>query len=352
MSFIRDKHLGFDSEHVVVIDGGGWGVGLDQTEMKRILSVYQQKAEQHPELLNAALTSMSFGKGDLWGTGFEYEGQKITCRMYTIDYNYARTLGMKIIRGRGFSPDFPGDEEESVMVNETLVNIFGWQDPIGKTIPADNDMLPGKIIGVFADSHLRSMHYKVKPAVFYLKRINGSLRYILVRIAPERFRDALRLLEETWRQAVPNRPFVYSFLDEDIERVFREDERWADISRSAAVFAVFIACLGAFGLTSLAVARRTKEVGIRKVLGASEARITILLSRDFSILVLLANIIAWPAALFLLRQWLQDFAYRIEINLKFFGLGAVLTLIIALAAVSVQVIKAARANPVESLRYE
>jgi putative ABC transport system permease protein len=352
MQFMRTKNLGFNADHLVVIDAGGGGTGLNEAECRRVLSVYRQAVSQQRDLLSATMTSMSFGQENTWGTSFEFENRNISCRMYSIDYDYAQTLGMRIVQGREFSPDFPGDLENSVMVNESLVRVLGWEDPIGRAIPGDNDMLPGKIIGVFADSHLRSLHYEVRPAVFHLKVINGSFRYLLIRIAAENVPETLDLLENIWKVTVPNRPFLFSFLDEDVDRVFKEDKRWVDISRYSALFAILIACLGAFSLTSLALARRTKEVGVRKVLGASVIRIALLLTKDLFLLVLFANAIAWPSAYLLLRIWLQDFAYRTTISIELFLLGAVLTVLIALATISIQVLKAANADPVDSLRYE
>jgi len=162
----------------------------------------------------------------------------------------------------------------------------------------------------------------------------------------------MQLLRETCSQVAPDLPFAYSFLDEDVERQYREDERWGKVVRYSALFAIAISCLGAFGLTSLAVARRTKEIGIRKVLGASVPSIVLLLSKEFTYLVLAANLIAWPVAYFAMRRWLENFAYRIELGVGVFVLGGVLALLIAWVTVSVQAIRAARANPVEALRYE
>lgn len=352
MQFMRKKNLGFNADHLMVMDAGGGGTGLNEAECRRVLSVYRQAVSQQRDLLSATMTSMSFGRRDSWGTGFEFQNKSFSCRMYSIDYDYAKTLGMRIVQGREFSPDFPGDRENSVVVNESLVRVFGWEDPIGQTIPVDNDMLSGKIIGVFADSHLRSLHYEVVPAVFHLKVINGSFRFILIRLSSENVPETLNLLEDIWKRMVPERPFLFSFLDEDVDRVFKEDERWVDISRYSALFAILIACLGAFSLTSLALARRTKEVGVRKVLGASVIRIALLLTRDLFTLILFANAIAWPLAYFLLRVWLQDFAYRTTLSIEVFLLGAFLTFLIAMATISIQVLKAAKSDPVNSLRYE
>ena len=352
MQYMRERNLGFNADQVLVIDAGGWSTGLSEMEMRRVLGIYRQAAAERQEVVSATMTSMSFGQENLWGTGFEYEGKEILCRMYSIDYDYVKTLGMSLVTGREFSPQFPSDTNESVIVNERLVKTFGWDDPIGMTIPSDNDMLPGKIIGVLKDAHLRSLHYEVEPAVYHLKKINGSFRYIMIRITSRDLLSTMKLLQDIWKQTAPDRPFIYSFLDEDVDRVFKEDGRWADITQYSALFAIFVACLGAFGLISLAVARRTKEVGIRKVLGASEINIAVLLSRDFFKLVLFSNCIAWPLAFLLLRSWLQDFAYRISLGLGFFILGSLLTFLIVFASISIQVIRASRSDPIDSLHYE
>lgn len=352
MDYMRGRHLGFNADQVVVIDGGGWLTGLKEPEMRRVLAQYRQAVDRYPGLLSATMSTMCFGREDLWGTSMQHKDREIICRMYAVDYDYTGTLQMRLVKGREFSPEFPGDRDNSVIINERLMQLLGWDDPIGKVIPTDNKSLSGKIIGVFEDSHLRSFHYEVEPAVFHLKRMNGTFRYIFVRTRPGNLPGNLNLLRETWKEAVPYRPFIYSFLDEEVDRVFKEDGRWAGISRYAAVFAILIACLGAFGLISLAVARRTKEVGIRKVFGASQRNIAVLLAGNFSKLLLIGCLIAWPLAFFLLRRWLQDFAYRITLGPFPFIFGSILAFLIALASISIRVFKAARANPVDSLRCE
>ena len=269
-----------------------------------------------------------------------------------MDYDYLETLGMNLVQGREFSREFVSDRDDSMMINERMVQALGFENPVGQRIVSDNDSIFGKIIGVIEDSHLRSLHYDVEPAVYHLKKNNGSYRYFLLRISSENFAGTLKKIRDIWKQAAPNRPFVFSFLDEEVDRVFKEDQRWADIAQYSALFAILIACMGAFGLISLAVSRRTKEVSIRKVLGATELRIAGLLSGDFSKLVLLANVAAWPLAYIILHKWLADFAYRVDLSPAYFVLGAVLTFLLTSGAISLQIIRAARANPVESLRVE
>ena len=352
MRHLRNINLGFKGEQVVVIDGGGSSVGLKEGEIRQVLALYRQRALHDENLLSVTMSSMSFGRGNYWGTGLYIEDRRYPCRVYSVDFDYLQTLGIPLLQGRDFSRDFPGDVTGSILVNETLVNTVGWEDPIGMSIPSQNDQLQGRVIGVVKDTYLRSMHDELAPAVYHLKAVNGSYRYIFIRIRPNEIPMIIDDLRTIWREAVPYRPFIFSFLDDDVDRIFREDERWVEVARFSSLIAVFIACMGAFGLTSLTVVRRTKEVGIRKVLGASVPIILRLLTKEFLFLVLLANTIAWPAAWFFLQDWLQDFVYRIGLGPGMFLLGAVLTLLIVLFTVSIQVLRVARANPVESLRYE
>ena len=377
LAHMRTMDLGFNAQQVVVIDpsgrGGGmdepWGAGEEERkrikeERRRLLEVYRQVGEQHPGIVSVSMASVSFGKGGYFGTSWwdKSLGQTTAAlrtltgvRNYVVDYDYLGTLEMELMAGRDFSPDFPTDEEESILVNEMLVRkIFDGSDPLGKEIPySDREAnLRGRIIGVVRDSHIKPLQQDLEPAVFKLRSGNGWLRYLLVRIRPDDIRGTMALLTETWQKVAPDRPFVYSFLDKDVERTFREDERWAKIIRYAALFAIFVACLGAFGLTSLAVARRTREIGIRKVMGASVPRIVALLSRELTWLVVVANVLAWPLAYVIMSEWLQNFAFRIDQGTGAFVLGGSLALAIVWLAMGLQAVKAALPNPVEALRYE
>jgi putative ABC transport system permease protein len=349
LAFLRKMNLGFNAEQVMVID-----IGERHAEGGRILAAYRQFAAQQPRILSLSMANMSFGTRDYFGTVLSEQAEpKTSILTYTVDYDYLKTLEMALIAGRDFSPDFPTDEKEALLVNESLVEFLHLDDPVGKEIPFDNDSIFwGRIIGVVRDSHVKPLHDRLGPALFRLRSGNGWLRYILVRIAAEDIPGTLASLKDTWYQTVPDQPFAFSFLDEDVDRTFREDERWMAITRYSALVAIFVACLGVFGLTSLTVARRTKEIGIRKVLGASVPSIVMLLSKEFTYLVLAANLIAWPLAWYAMNRWLQSFAYRIELGPEVFVLGGVLALLIAWLTVSCQAIRAARANPVEALRYE
>jgi putative ABC transport system permease protein len=352
MRHMRKKNLGFDPQQVVVIDGGGRWVGMDETAMRRVLAEYRKAADQYQEIESATMTSMLFVSQSQWGTGFDVDGKEIPIRMYAVDYDYIRTIGACMVQGREFSRDFPGDAQNSVMVNQRLVRAMGWEDPIGQSFPAEREDLSGQVIGVVGDMHLKSLHNEIMPAVFHLQARNGFYRYILIRGQTEDWRRTLEHIRSIWRNAAPGRPFQYKFLDDEVDRIFREDQRWADLTLYASVFAVLIACMGAFGLISLALTRRTKEIGIRKVLGASEGSILTLMTKDFLVLIAAATAVSYPITYFLLQGWLQNFAYRIKLSFLPFVIGMLITTSVIMGSILFKIIKTARANPVEALRYE
>jgi len=352
MRHMRKKNLGFDPRQVVVIDGGGTWIGMDETAMRRVLAAYREAATQSQEIESVTMASMLFVSPGQWGTGFDVDGKEILIRMYAVDYDYIRTIGARMVRGREFSRDFPGDAPNSVMVNQRLVDAVGWEEPIGQSFPAEREDLAGKVIGVIGDMHLKSLHHEILPAVFHLQARNGPYRYILIRGETEDWGGTLEHIRSIWKNAAPGRPFQYKFLDDEVDRVFREDQRWADLALYASVFAVLIACMGAFGLISMALTRRTKEIGIRKVLGASEGSILTLMTKDFLVLIATATAVSFPITYFLLQRWLQNFAYRIELSLLPFVIGTLITTSVIMGSILFKIIKTARTNPVEALRYE
>jgi putative ABC transport system permease protein len=238
------------------------------------------------------------------------------------------------------------------LVNQTAVKAFGWDDPIGKQLPAG--LQQARVVGVVEDFHFYPLHRRIEPLVLHMPRHDhlSSMYEIAVRIQGGDIPVTLSLLEQTWRRVSGGMPFDYHFLDQRVAEQYAAEKRWMSIVKYSSMFSLLIACLGLFGLTSLAVAKRTKEVGIRKVLGASAARIVRMFASDFFKLVLVANAIAWPVAYLVMNRWLQSFTYRAGITLTTFILTAILSLSIALLTIGIQAIKAALTNPVESLRYE
>jgi len=350
LKYMRNKSLGFDKEKVLVVhimdDSIRQSLDSIRAELKRIPGVLYFTASsavpgEYPDYLPCIPEGYS-------------EKQTQIMERINVDHDFIPTLGMEIAAGRNFSTEFKTDREEALIINETAAKKFGWENPIGKTIssPGEHPLEWEKrrIIGVVKDFHLASLHKAIAP--LFISNTPGYLNSIAIRIRPENSKHTISLLREKWREIDPDRPLDYYFLDDSLDRQYQAEERLSDIVASFAVLAIFIACLGLFGMASFTAEQRTKEIGIRKVLGASVPGVVTLLSKDFLKIVVIANVIAWPMAYFVMKKWLQGFAYRTNIELGVFILTGFLALAIALITVSYQAIRAALANPVDSLRYE
>ncbi len=349
--FVSHKDLGFEKEQIVVIPTRAGFQNVESGD--RIFNFMKNELAGHPNIVAVTAMSFSFARG-LSSTGVEKDGKTVKVFHYRLDYDLITTLGMQLTAGRNFSREISTDAQ-AVIVNESFVKEFELTLPVvgqaftkfeSRAVPANP-----AIIGVVKDFHFQSLRNAIEPAVLYV-RPSMPLSHILVKIAPREIAISLSLIEQKWKLANPTQPFDFSFLDADIDRQYRAEKRMETIVTYAAVFAIFISCLGLFGLASFAAEQRTKEIGIRKVFGASVANLIDLLSQDFLRLVLIANFIAWPVAYFVMAKWLGNFAYRIEIAWWMFALTGGLALLIALLTVSTQAIKAALTNPVEALRYE
>ncbi len=285
---------------------------------------------------------------EVW-PGDERESGKRRMKIGVVDYDFFEALGIEIVAGRTFSKSFGTDIKAGFVLNESAVREFGWDTAVGKKLgTAWNDM-QGTVIGVVKDFHFESLHQKIEPVVFFMESFHN---YILVRIGPARYAETLSFLREEWQKSAPHRPFEYFFLDEEFDKLYKSEEKLGKLFGYFSMLAIVIAGLGLFGLASFSAEQRTKEIGIRKVLGANVAGIVSLLSKEFVKLVIIANLVAWPVAYFAMQRWLENFAYRIELGFGTFFLAAALALIIALLTVSYHALKAALANPVDSLRYE
>ena len=258
-------------------------------------------------------------------------------------------MGMEVVAGRAFSTDYPTDATSAFMVNESAVRHFGWAAPIGKSIVWDRAKR-GAVIGVVKDFHYQSLHEVVEPLVMQVDP--DYLRRLSVRVRSTDFRAALDFLGGTYRKFDANHPFAHSLLDTDFAQYYVVARRSGVLVRYAAALAVLIACLGLLGLASFTAQRRMKEIGIRKVLGATAAGITLLLSRDLARLVLVGILLGCPLAWFAVRRWLSDFAYRVDITWTVFVAAGAIALAVALLTVSIQAVKASLADPVKVLRYE
>jgi len=262
-------------------------------------------------------------------------------------YDFIEALNMEMIEGRSFSKKYPSDEN-AVVINETAQKIIGMEDPVGKLLMlGDTELL---IIGIVKDYNFRSLHSEIEPLL--LVNDPSLYRYILIKLDSGNIPGTLASIESTWKNFFPDTPFDYHFLDEAYDRLYRTEQRMGTLFNYFTGLAIFVSCLGLFGLASFMAEKRTKEIGIRKILGASVSGVVILLNREFIKWVLIANIIAWPVAYYAMSKWLQGFAYRTNMGVWIFALAALAAFAVAVLTVSFQSIKAATANPADSLRYE
>ncbi len=346
LGFIQNKNLGFNKEQVVMIPMRDSNVQQNYIAMKEAFL-------QHPNVLKAAASSGTLGGGD-WGISIRAEGapdeETLSTRMLCIDYQYLETMEMDLVAGRKLSEAFPSDAEDAFLINEALAQQLGWDDPLSRRLQVGGDWRKGAIVGIVKDFNFRSLHEAVDPMVMFFAPEN--MLVFSVRIRSENAGSTLDHLRATWQQFAPDRPFVYSFLDESFARQYEADEQFGEVFSYFALLAVVIACLGLFGLASFTAEQRTKEIGIRKVLGASVAGIVLLLSKDFARLVGIALVLAAPLAYLAMTRWLENFAYRIEISWRIFLIAGSLALATAVLTVSYQAIRAALADPVKALRYE
>lgn len=365
LRFIQAKNLGFENEQTVVVSARMYGHAMTPLPFESI----QQAFEAQPGVVQAAVT------GDVPGTNprtspFLLEGMteldgmtETTWNQFNVDYDFIETLGIELVAGRSFSREMPSDEDTAFLINEAALeaaqNLLGpdWENPVGKKLDrylsVQTDWIlarPGRAIGVVRDFHYQSLHHEIAPLVLQLnRRVRDQF---IVRVRPDNLTTTLAGLESTWQQFVPERPFEYYFLDAEFEQLYQTDRRTATLFSAFAGLSLIIACLGLFGLAAFTTEQRTKEIGVRKVLGASLTNIVVLLSKGFAQLVLIGFVVALPLAYLAMDRWLQDFAYRVELSWTTFLMAGLVAIGTALLTVGYRAIKAAVANPATSLRYE
>lgn len=347
VSFMTGRNPGFNKENVVIVKAG-------ETDAKKIYPIFRQAALSEPGIAGVASSELGLGEGTGWSrSGFDYKGKLKQVFEYFIDENYIPMMNMQLLKGRNFNPAIASDTVNSVIVNEAMVKDFGWtiDNAIGQELKGYAENKTPVVIGVVKNFHFRPFKEEVMPQMFHQFADNSPYQFF-VRIKPGDPSEALASLSRIWKKVEPVLPFRYSFLDENLEKFYQSEIRWGNILAWAGGISVFLACLGLFGLAALAAVNRTKEIGIRKVLGASLPGIVRLLSKDFIKLVLIALVIAAPLAWYFMHQWLQDFAYRISIGWWIFLLAGSLGVLIAFLTISIQAIKAGITNPVKSLRTE
>jgi putative ABC transport system permease protein len=346
VQFVRDKNLGFQKEQLVILPIGN-------TEISGQFQTFKTEALQNPNILAAAGSNSYPGSGamsfSILPEGKPDTEQWVAYAIRVDDYDLLHTYEMEMAAGRYFSPEFGTDATNGVVINEALAKSLGWENAVGKKLDVEGELENGRVIGVIKDFNMRSLHHEIEPLVILFAPRHENLT---LRISATDVPGTINFLHEKWQAFESRHPFEYHFLDQRLDRLYRSETRLLGIFGIFTSLAIFIACLGLFGLVAFTAQQRTKEIGIRKVLGATVANVVALLSKDFVKLVLLANLLAWPVAWYAMHRWLQNFAYRIEISWWVFALAGGLVFFIALLTVSTQAIKAALANPVESLRYE
>lgn len=350
LNFVRNKTLGFDKEHVVVIERA-------QT-LGQQSDAFKDELRTYGNVVNVAGTTTVPG-GIFGSTAYNAEGAPpnethLMSPVWT-DYDFVEVLGMTMANGRPFSRDFPSDSA-SYLINESAARSLGWtvEEAVGKKITqfanTPENFFSGEIVGVIKDFHYASLHQEIGSVAIRLGTF--PMPSLAVRIRPDDIPGTLAYLQETWNKFASDEPFVYAFLDQDFNAQYEQEQRLGQIFTTFAAFAILIACLGLFGLASFTAEQRRKEIGVRKTLGASVGSIIFLLSKEFTKLVAIAFVVAVPVAYFAMNGWLQNFAYSTTMGPGTFALAGLLALAIAWTTVSYQSIKAAVADPVKSLRYE
>ena len=352
IDYAKTKKLGFDKEHVLTVP-------RVSPALRRSYRSVLSELKGIPGVLEAGASSLVPGIGIsrsvFFPEGFSQDEPQVM-DVLSIEPGFLSTLGIQLAAGRNFSEETESDRTASVLINETAARRFGWADPIGKRFvnPPDSAQ-PGQttyltVVGVFRDYHTMSLRQKIEPQL--VRYDPDSLRMISVRLAPDSLPRTLDLLKRTWKKLDPQRSMDYVFLDDVFDRQYRADERMKTITLNFGVLAVLIGCLGLFGMSSFIVERRTKEIGIRKVLGSSVAGIVRLLSKETVLLIAVANAVAWPAAYFLMNLWLRQFAYRTTMTVWVFAAAALLSILTAFLTISYQSVRAALGKPADALRYE
>jgi putative ABC transport system permease protein len=273
-------------------------------------------------------------------------------RMVLADFDFPETYGLAVSEGRTFSKDLIGDTAGAFMINQSAGAAFGWNAPVGKEIEYPTMKKTGPVVGLLKDFNYASLHIGIEPLILFLSVNPAYFKNIGVRISTQNRHETLVVIERMWKSILPGHPFEYYFLDESFRNLYASEEKLRVIVSSFTGVGIVIACFGLLGLASLSVEKRTKEIGIRKVLGASVRQIVGLLSEDFLRLVVLANVVAWPAAWYLMHRWLENFAYRTEITLTVFVVAGCSGFALAALTVSVAAMKTATSNPVNALRHE
>lgn len=354
LKYVRSKNLGYDKDHVIAIT-------MRNNETQKKYESIKEAIQRNPNVVSVSASSTSpLGTNDFsahHAVG-KPEDQINMFWSQMVDDKYIDTYKMEIVQGRNFSKDFPSDKEQSIIINEAAVQKLGWQDdPTSQMIERFSsqnlsDRRTYNVVGVIKDYHFQSLHEEIQPMILYYTSPYGNFSLLSIRVRQENIQETITFLETTWKQFDTQYPFEYAFVDDQYDALYRTEVRLGKLFSYFTALAILIGCLGLFGLTSFTTEQRTKEIGIRKVLGASMQGIIYMLVRDFTKWVFLAVIVAWPIGYLVMNKWLNNFAYRANLGVWIFLSSALLALVISVATVSFQSIKAALADPAKSIRTE
>ncbi|WP_080239565.1 ABC transporter permease [Spirosoma rigui] len=349
-NYLRNQPLGFDQEQVISIPVGG------EVDGRVALQQLRNRLAGNPGVVAVSGTDVNLGRGLDGGTTksvvtFMHKGREISSNWLRVDYDYIKTLGIKLQAGREFNRQYPTDTTSALIVSAGFAKKLGNENPVGTFFQMDSAGVKYQIIGLVPDFHLYNLREKIEPVAMHI-RPEAGISYILVRTVPDRMLSVMESLKTEWRQIAPRTEFAGSFLNQNTERWYRQEKRMATMLSIAAGLAITLSCMGLFAIALLTIQQRTKEIGVRKVLGASVGSIVALLSAGFLKLVVMALLVASPLAWWAMNEWLTNFAYHIDIPWWVFALTALLALTIAFLTVSVQSIKAALMNPINSLHSE
>jgi predicted permease len=344
LHYMQSKRLGWDKEHVIYIP-----LRADIRESYQALKDELVKDSHVLGVTGADARPTNIGSNS---SGVDWDGKseemQVLIGQSVVDFDYIETLKIEMVAGRSFSREHPSDHSKTFIVNEEVAKLMDKESVVGERFRFMG--VDGTIVGVMKNFHFKSVKEVIEPLAIIVAP--EELRYMLIRLAPGDTTVSLEAIENIWGRVIPNYPFDYRFLDEDFAWMYRAEGQIGVLLRTFAILAVVVACLGLFGLASFTAEQRTKEIGIRKVLGASVSQITTLLCREFFLLVVIANVLAWPLAYFGMRSWLQNYAYRTELGVVIFVLALGLALLVALISVSFQALRAAMSHPAEALKYE
>jgi len=337
--YLTTQKLGYDDSNVVLVN--------KQNLTRDQAALFKAELLKNPNIIDVASKN-----GGSWGTVAKVDADSTMQFAYeTIDETYIPLLKIRVLKGRNFSKDFPSDSSQSILVNQAFAKKAGWKDPVGHQVDFWYNNKKYTVIGLVADYHFESLTREIGPQLFTMKADN-PYGMSLIKIKPHTETASLKYIQSTFKRLFPMNPYNYVFKNDENLKNYEAEAKWKQIMLFSAILTIFISCIGLFGLSVLSAEKRTKEIGIRKVLGASVNSVVTILSKDFIKLVIVALLIAIPAAWLAADKWLQDYPYRISLSWQMFAMAGALVIFIALATVSFQAIRAAVANPVKSLRTE